>query len=381
MPHSTVRVKNSEGATATQLRLIFPATRTKFVGASAPSELGLVHPTGSELWVRLRHSLAAGESLELQVEYVGETPGRPAVNFPHEDTVEWSTASTADAGEMQWKAKADQTARDTRNEERRQRSERLSAYLGAHPNDPKGGALAYFWDLEQATARTYLLEDRRPDVNRQVEALEVVLRRRLMQRREYGARLAVPDAAALADLSALQLQIVRKHFARSASGHDGHGATPTFDVRAFEEAFILFATGQLWDTNDSLLWYCKPDSAYFFFFAEFALAAIEYGQDSREWAGILPVLVTAQPAYVTVFEPYCNRDDVRHRVDSGLLRFGSYSHHKPWSDCVIDAERELRRALKTAPRSVPVLTAMHLLQSHRAFPAGDGSPHDVCDLL
>jgi hypothetical protein len=112
-----------------------------------------------------------------------------------------------------------------------------------------------------------------------------ILRCRLKARVDKQvARDSVPRPW-LAYLSTILLGLVEKHFANWCSSGEGVGSVG----RAFE----AFASGRLRQKHLE----GEPDSGNFFFFAEFALAAIEQGIHRQEWELLLNALVRSQELY------------------------------------------------------------------------------------
>lgn len=95
-------------------------------------------------------------------------------------------------------------------------------------------------------------------------------------------------------LSDLQIGLAKDRF-KTAGGD--------FDLDAFEEAFEMFANGELRLELPQGVWTTQPSSGYFFYFAEFAfLAMLELDQASKDsWGKVLNVLVRTQRIYARVY--------------------------------------------------------------------------------
>ena len=65
----------------------------------------------------------------------------------------------------------------------------------------------------------------------------------------------------------------------------------------------MFANGELrLQLPSNLAWTTQPSSAYYFFFAEFALLAIDLGVDVPVWSKLLNVLVRTQRMVFSVYK-------------------------------------------------------------------------------
>jgi hypothetical protein len=105
-------------------------------------------------------------------------------------------------------------------------------------------------------------------------------------------------------LSTLQLELMRSHFPDPGRR--------SLDFDAFEEAFSMFANGQLRLQLPSGFWTTQPSSGFFFFFAEFGLMAMEalqardevqFRKDRDDWRMLLPVMARTQEVFVKVYAP------------------------------------------------------------------------------
>lgn len=118
------------------------------------------------------------------------------------------------------------------------------------------------------------------------------------------------------------------------------------DWDAVGEAMLEFAAGHLMqnvviDTTDHQnrpirknIIVTAPDSFYIFFYAEFALAAMELGVDADMWGSLIPYLCDMQPIYIARFEqrPGLLRD--YHGIpkhSAGLLAGRRRSPHDDWN--------------------------------------------------
>ncbi len=86
-----------------------------------------------------------------------------------------------------------------------------------------------------------------------------------------------------------------------------HFPTPSglVDLDAFEEAFEMFANGELRLRlpEPELAWTTQPSSGLYFYFAEFALLAAELGIQRETWTRLANVLVRSQRIYCDVYPP------------------------------------------------------------------------------
>lgn len=96
-----------------------------------------------------------------------------------------------------------------------------------------------------------------------------------------------------------------------------------FDHPGFEEAYEMFANGDLRLQLDNLAWTTQPSSGYYFFFAEFALLAIELGIDAGRWRRLSRALIRTQPVFSRVYKPGAGEN----------LVFETYRscNYDPWS--------------------------------------------------
>ena len=90
-------------------------------------------------------------------------------------------------------------------------------------------------------------------------------------------------------LSALQKPIFEKYYIESG------------DVEGLTDAFFSFSNGELRLSGHGTN--AEPDSAHEFFFAEWALAAIENGIDPDFWKKLFPIFVMSQEIYMKAYEP------------------------------------------------------------------------------
>lgn len=67
------------------------------------------------------------------------------------------------------------------------------------------------------------------------------------------------------------------------------------------KAFADFAAGGLRHESLPGVWTCEPDGPYYFFFAEFAWAALDWGVDEEFWLPILHGLISTQLLYVHAY--------------------------------------------------------------------------------
>jgi hypothetical protein len=123
-----------------------------------------------------------------------------------------------------------------------------------------------------------------------------------------GAPLALADLVpAVRHVSALLLRIVDAHFGD--------------DLAAFEEAFEMFADGDLRLQLPSKAWTSQPSSGFFFFFGELALLALDCDVDAARWTALGNVLIRSQRIFARRYAP----------DDAATATFSSYSscNHDP----------------------------------------------------
>ena len=137
------------------------------------------------------------------------------------------------------------------------------------------------------------------------DALLVALTDRVFERgsaflaRREPVFAPIEDPQLVRDYSGLQVEIFRRHFGDLClrAGR-----------RRFGAAFECFANGalQVPDGESPLPGYinCEPDSAFYYFFAEFAFMALEVGTKKRTWKHALNALVRTQEIYATAYRPY-----------------------------------------------------------------------------
>lgn len=368
MPSIQINVPIQEHSGAWQARLEFPRSRTVFgMVTGAPAGVR-VHPTRHEFWLTGPRAIA--EPLVLNIEYRGETPGSPRVTTSGLEPQSAILAAARGSG-LTWEQTATESAERQATLERRRRAEIVTSHFESNPEFREGRALAFFWALDEKTDLDYLADDGHSDLRERQVALLALLEARLFQRRQGTCRLGMPQKRDLEEFSKIQLDLVRHYYPRSRSENTG------IDVEAFNEAFAFFAGGRLWKEG-SPLYASKPDSAYFFFFAEFAFAAIEQAVDVDAWQALLPVLVYGQTTFATVFEPHCAIGGQIRRAQPGQLVFRSYSGAVPWEERMHEAIVDLFARLRSAPNDIGVLEATHVLNTVQAFPAGDSAPPNLC---
>jgi hypothetical protein len=180
----------------------------------------------------------------------------------------------------------------------------LDAELGSAPNTPATRYRRYFAELNRQTQP--LLVDA---LNLGLSAAQTTGRKLNVDRakslltsrvQERAKSLAVttPPANSLIvpviqDLSTLQLQIIDDHFLRGGILH----------LDEFNDAFEMFANGELRLQLPTWNWTTQPSSGYYFFFAEFALLAIDMTIDAVRWAQLAPPLVRTQHIFARVYKP------------------------------------------------------------------------------
>ena len=128
------------------------------------------------------------------------------------------------------------------------------------------------------------------------------------------------------------------------------------DLALVEEAFLMFASGELRVPVAGKRGHGEPDSAYYFAFAEFALLAAELGIDADLWEPQLPHLIWTQGVYVHMQRP----------LGPPPYRFHKYSprgRERKFNPLVAAAARELVRGLRERKQ----LEAVHTQNCRTAF--------------
>lgn len=131
-------------------------------------------------------------------------------------------------------------------------------------------------------------------------------------------------------LNILQKTIIDKYFVK-----DG-----IFDIDSFTEAFVWFVNGDLRSKNPYKPGTsAEPDSAHYFFFAEWAILSIENNREVDFWKSILHVFVLTQKIYIRVYYPskICNYEEILIR-DYSIDNFDERRKYKP---------REIRNLIET----------------------------------
>ncbi len=95
-------------------------------------------------------------------------------------------------------------------------------------------------------------------------------------------------------LSTLQLGIIDQFF---------QPAVGNFDEVGFNEAYEMFANGELRFELPTWSWTFQPSSGFYFFFAEFALWAIEKNIDTARWEMLAKTLIRTQEIFARVYPP------------------------------------------------------------------------------
>ncbi len=96
-------------------------------------------------------------------------------------------------------------------------------------------------------------------------------------------------------MSDVQLQVIANYF-----------GDVVVDAKAradFQEAYEMFANGDLRYQLATGAWTTQPSCGFYFFFAEFALLAIDIGASPKEWRQLAPSLVRTQPIFARVYRP------------------------------------------------------------------------------
>ena len=141
--------------------------------------------------------------------------------------------------------------------------------------------------------------------NDAIREIMIDLRLRFEERhRKHVAGLVAEDSHPEHGLSPNHrgfLQYVSSIQRRVIEGHFGAGAA--FDVDGMENAFEQFANGQLRIHLPSGACICQPSSGYYYFFAEFAMLALEENVDSDLWERVVNVMVRSQEMFADVYGP------------------------------------------------------------------------------
>ena len=184
---------------------------------------------------------------------------------------------------------------------------------------------------------------------RDVRSVGYVLIKRLQARRE-GRQLSLFERAPVERLSALQLELYRRHCPGNQYG---------MDLAGLGEAFLRFAHGDLRDAAGSE--HGQPNSANAFSFAEFAFLAGAMGVDPEPWRALAPVLVQLQEVYVVVYRPRDRPANAWRFADYGMHNFDAGAHRD------LDAA-EVAALLDAAREGDPEARATANVV--RCFPAG-----------
>lgn len=242
----------------------------------------------------------------------------------------------------------------------------LEARSMAHAPSPVEEIWArYFRELDLKTNSTLLQErgratgcPRPKPFESLVKAMAGLLLDRLHSRVTGDPMPAVPPMCETVLLSALQLHLLEKHIGRGDSSGWAALVTRVFanfasgrlllDIRAAKSAAAERARSR--SSNGG------PNSAFFFLFAEFAVAAIDSGVDAEVWYRLLPGLVTAAEVYVRCYGELSNGGIVARRLGeySDLpARFMSTDELESLLaqysvDSVIDAKSRLSRLARAS---------------------------------
>jgi hypothetical protein len=391
MPQLQVVIKRpsdvSRSALISEVRLVFPPLRTRFVGARqrvGESDVTIDYsaPTSALVWIGLAAPLA-DDNATVILDYEGEPVASPQLDFKGDSLLAQAflpagaregltTLDTRRLAALRDEKVLQETQRvlDTFVEQRLQFIKSVSAH-----DQVRGGHMLFFKEFDVATSPTFLVTSDPPLAATVIEAMKV-LRRRLSKRAlketlNEGDKLA---KEVVGKLSQIQLSKIRQHFPLPGNNTD-------IDVKRFSDAFVAFSTGQLRQpaTSD---WNGKPDSALFFAFAEFAIHAMESGVSRDDWEALLPVFVMSQELFMLVYRPYCSDRNQPEYVDKRLRTFqmweGTYARTPYGIEQTIDAVRRQFDDLKLPPARLPV---RHAANARKAFFKGDATPDDPCDAV
>ena len=398
MPNIVVSATNAAEAAAPndapafEVWLKFLPSRTRFFAPSVGESeaLGRVlswAPTSALVWIAWDNPLMSGRSIEITLPYVGEPPIRPSVHFSA-NSIQAEVASILDearASEEQAaivrqrviKSRHDQVDLDTKVI--------LAAYLNARrrhiatvENDELKRQMDFFLDYDVATNPNFLSDAGDIELAEAVQGAHGVLRLRVVGRAVNPSAQPTDalERALLTRLSDIQLQVIRRHFP---------GAQAGIDVGRFDEAFIAFATSQLVpEIAVTDHWNGRPDSAFYFMFAEFAIHAIESHESEAEWAALLPTFMRCQDLYTEVFAPFCDvPPGSKTEIPEERRTFAMYrdqGNRRPANvDDVIQRMKDHYQELD--PTDVHALIEHHANNAHRAFPLGSAGPVDPCDAV
>lgn len=163
---------------------------------------------------------------------------------------------------------------------------------------------------------------------------------------DFGEDLESEDVGML---SRLQLPLYFRHFS------DGRGG---IDYAKVQCCFEKFANGELRDPANPGAG--EPNGDFFFLFAEFALAAMEFGHDRDIWAKLLRTFVKCQEIYLSAYPPAAGQPD------SGLDRDRPFN---PAGQVSEEKKRELRRKYdEKSPAELERMYGENLKKAHEQKP-------------
>ena len=372
MPTLEVSVHNDSNVVLTYLALRFVPSRTTFlqVRVARDSEqqvLNLHTPSGLTVAFQLTPGIAPNQPVRLLLDYHGEPPalpiavvpftGLPALHAFAPESLDWRRA---------WEGAIDALDDQARNDERA-RAEQCAATI-AQRHSHLGRAAQFFLALDFAT-NTVLLPRRHVDLG-PIKTVQAFLIERLFWRLGEPGLPSTPPTE-VSHLSRLQSDIVTTHYSKGGS----------FDFASFEHDFVSFALGHLQCGEGQ--WNARPNSAFFFLFAEFAFAAIEVGvPEASLWADLAPVFVRAQILYTRVFAPYCTVNMPRREVPIENRRWATYNTQpEPTSMSLDDAASLIRAAYPFPTADLAFWCSAHLRNACHAFPRLRIDEKQACALV
>lgn len=202
----------------------------------------------------------------------------------------------------------------------------LDAYFASAPDEPRTRYQKFFVDLDRKTSG-YLLNlatepaliHAAPDVKAWIQSTGGALEDRVKARLAHQG----PSAPTLPSLAAGQptsyaAQLSKWFLAVIKDQPFFFGPGGGFLLDRFEEAFEMFAEGELREEIEPNVWATQPSSAGFFQFAEFAtlvidnelhdvqLDDVQKAIDKGLWHDVLNVMVRMQEAFMVIYGPGCD---------------------------------------------------------------------------
>ena len=362
-----------------ELRLRFAPTRTKFLRIVNAVDLGLGRhefyaPSPLQVRMWFEKSVSADRKLRIELEYVGESPSSPDIAWEAPSAAPvlsfWAANNQARHDALvAWKK---DIAKLVHQQVQDIRGACLKS-IAAETDPVRNRQKMYFCALDHATNTTFLGDQ--PELKDEIERAGELLVQRVLMRRTKNPqdepKLQL-DPRVLAKLSGLQIGI--------ACAHLGKGGV--IDVARFEEAYVAFASGALWSGRDWRRgeWNGRPDTAFFFLFAEFAFHAIDQGVDAAIWSELLPALVHSQQLYPLAFPPYCDTPSPRNYVPMEKRCFETYMPQDEAPHSIDSQQVNSVIDLIKETRDVGALLKAHEQNAFCAFRSTNPLPHP-CDIV